>query len=294
MKMQRSFVHLGILCALTTLPAVAHAQTSPWANTIISYTPGTNATPGYTNPNVTLGEPTRFTGEAGGFPGAVTPFNAAWENDEVLSIGEGGELIVMFDHPVQNNPNNPFGIDLLIFGNAWYIDTSWPSGVAGNIVAEGGQISISADGQAWIDVVGTQADSAFPTLGYADLTNPYATTRGNTLTDFTLPVDPLFDATGMSFAQISAAYNGSGGGTGIDIGAFGLSAISYVRITNPLGSGMTPEIDAFADVASIPAPGAIALLAAAALFSSRRARHTRHKRQGESTRLPHGQHPDNN
>ena len=29
MKMQRSFVHLGVLCTLTTLPTVALAQTNP-------------------------------------------------------------------------------------------------------------------------------------------------------------------------------------------------------------------------------------------------------------------------
>jgi hypothetical protein len=273
-------VCVGVACAVAALAPQTSAQTNPWANTVVAYTPGSNATPNYTDPNVALGQPTRFTGESGGFPGAVTPFNAPWENDEIVSIGEGGHLTVRFDQPVANDPNNPFGIDLLVFGNAWYIDTSWPNGVAGAIAAEGGQISVSADGQAWFDVVGVQADGAFPTLGYNDLTDPYATTRGNVLSGFTTPVDPRFDATGKSFAQITAAYNGSGGGTGIDIGLLGLSEISFVRITNPLGSGLTPEIDAFADVAPVPAPGVLALVASAALFSTR----FRRERQGAARR----------
>ncbi|MCH8271076.1 MAG: hypothetical protein IH985_07695, partial [Planctomycetes bacterium] len=111
-------IFFGAIVALSALGPAATGQSNPWANTIVSYVPGSNATPGYTTAAVALGEPTRFTGVSGGFPGAVTPFNAAWEPDEIVSIGEGGELIVRFDQPVRDDPLNPFGIDLLVFGKA--------------------------------------------------------------------------------------------------------------------------------------------------------------------------------
>ena len=59
----------------------------------------------------------------------------------------------------------------------------------------------------------------------------------------------LSDFSGLTYAQVLEIYNGSGGGAGVDIGSLGLSEISFVRITNPVGSGVTPEIDGFADVA---------------------------------------------
>ena len=82
--MNRAIV-FGAMVAVCALGPAATGQSNPWANTIVSYVPGSNATPGYTTAGVALGEPTRFTGVSGGFPGAVTPFNAAWEADEIVS-----------------------------------------------------------------------------------------------------------------------------------------------------------------------------------------------------------------
>lgn len=247
------------------------ACADPFASQVISYSQGSNASAGYTNPLTALGSPERFTGE-GVFPGAVTPFNSPFGTDEIVSIGEGGELVLGFSQPITNDPNNPFGIDLLVFGNAYFVDQSYPNGIAGPVAAEGGVVSVSPDGTNWYEVTGVQADGMFPTLGYSDLIDPYATTAGNVLTDFTRPVDPTFDPTGLSFNQIVAGYNGSGGGAGIDIGALGLSEISFVRIFNPLGSGVTPEIDAIADVTAVPAPSVLALVSCSLVCASRRRR----------------------
>ena len=40
----------------------------------------------------------------------------------------------------------------------------------------------------------------------------------------------------------------------------GLTQISFVRITNPNGSGVDPEIDALADVKSVPEPSSLPLV----------------------------------
>ena len=265
----RAFGALGI----TLLAAAPVARADNWADHVISYDPGQNPVSGYTDPATSLGEPTRFTG-VGVFPGAVTPFNPAYMPTEIVSIGVGGSLVVKFDQPITNDLAHPYGMDLLIFGNSGYNAINYPQGVTdGSLFGAGhGRIEVSADGSQWTLINSVQADGAFPTLGYSDMTDPYSPNPGSVLSDFTRPVNPTFTATsGTTFAQIVAAYAGSGGGTGVDIGEVGLSSISYVRITNPNSTG-TVEIDAFSRVA-VPGPGTgVAMLAVSILVGSRRRR----------------------
>ncbi|MEO1009053.1 MAG: GC-type dockerin domain-anchored protein [Planctomycetota bacterium] len=240
----------GAPLALTAPLAAAQAFT-PWADRVVEYTPGDGVPVGFDDPTTALGEPERFTGE-GVFPGAVTVFNPPFGMDEIVSIGDGGSLTVAFDEPVTDDATNPFGIDLLVFGNAGYIDAAFPDGIVGGIFADGGLIELSDDGVTFVPVPGLQADGAFPTLGYLDLTDPFSPTAGIVESDFTKPVDPALDPDGFTFAEVVAAYDGSGGGVGIDIASVGLVEVSFVRITPTVGA--TPEVDGFADVrATCPA-----------------------------------------
>lgn len=241
------------------LAAPAAFGASSYATSVINYNPGLGAQPGFTDPSVALGSPERFTGE-GQFPAAVTPFSGPYGSDEIVSIGAGGSITLQFAAPVVNDPNNPFGIDLLIFGNQGYIDLDYPLGIAGPIFggSSGGRVEVSADGADWRVVVGAEPEANFPALGYSDLTDPFATDPGLVFSDFSKPVNPAFNPAGKTFAQIVAAYDGSGGGTGIDFASTGLSQISYVRIVNA-GTGLV-HVDAVSDVAAVPAPGAAPLL----------------------------------
>jgi hypothetical protein len=241
--------------------AVCACAGSPWAASWVTYQPGSNAALNYTDPASALGRPSRFTGDNAefNFPGAVTAFNGAYNYDQVLSIGTGGHIVLAFDTPVRDNPNNPFGVDLLIFGNTSFIDADYPSGIVGGVFSEGGAVELSADGVHWTAATGIVPDGAVPTIGYSDLTDPFAVTRGATPSDFRLPVDPTIDFFGMTYAQVLNAYNGSGGGTGVDIGAHGLSVVNFVRISNPAGSSAI-EIDGLSRVAAVPTPGAIAAI----------------------------------
>ncbi len=255
-----------LIGALTTVTLRAAAADS-FAVSVAGYVPGANPSPGYTNPAVALGEPTRFTG-VGVFPSAVTPFNAPFLDSEIVSIGEGGSLTLGFDHPITNDPAHPFGFDLLVFGNAFYIDSNYPTGTAAGIFGGGGIVEVSADADTWAIVPGTQAVSNYPTLGYSDLTDPYSLVPGTAPSDFTVPVDPSFNPIGLTFGQIVAGYNGSGGGTGVNIGAAGVSSILYVRISNPVGSGSAFQIDGVAAVA--PAPGTWCVGAGSVILAARR------------------------
>lgn len=284
---------LGLLMAGTThlvlvtgTPATAQATRSigdPWADSVFSFNPGSTPAFGYPDPNTTLGAPERFTGTGFGFPSVVSAFSPAFDADELFSIGEGGHLTVRFDEPIMDNPSNPFGVDLIVFGNGGLIDVQWPNGVAGNPVSMFGldemYISVSADGTAFIPLPGVFMEGLFPAQAYAD-TGPYDTTPGTVLTNFQRPVDPSLtvgDLSGLTLAQIVALYNGSGGGTPVDIAGSGLPWIQYVRIDVPddgdIFTQLNVEIEAFA---TVPEPTTALLFGGSTLLLA-----TRKKQRGK-------------
>jgi hypothetical protein len=228
------------------------AGDDPFADAWISYDQGANPAPGYADPGTSLCSPERFTGE-GVFPSVVSPFSPPFGIDEIVSIGAGGHLVVRFDTPVTDDPANPFGIDLLVFGNTGFIDVAWPNGIVGGALGDdGGMVEVSADGIVWLPLKGVPADGLFPTAGYLDA-GPYDPEPGSVLSDFTRPVDPsltLDDFLGLTHYEVIQMYAGAGGGMGIDLAAVGLEAASYVRISNPGDPATTPavEIDAVSDV----------------------------------------------
>ncbi|MEM9084237.1 MAG: hypothetical protein AAGB34_11620, partial [Planctomycetota bacterium] len=78
----------------------------------------------YSNPASALGRPTIDTTGDGfaGPPSAaipVVPPYAAFRAHELVTIGGGGHLILELGTPATNDPDNPHGIDLIVFGNAF-------------------------------------------------------------------------------------------------------------------------------------------------------------------------------
>jgi hypothetical protein len=259
---------LALLPLLAFTPA---ALANPWADSVVSYAPGSGGSPSFTGASSALGEPTRFTG-VGVFPGAVTPFNSPFLPSELTQVAPGGQLTVRFDEPVLNDPLNPFGIDLLVFGNSFFWDPLTFAPVAKELSADGGTIEVSSDGLAWFTVSGSVADGLWPTMGYADVTDPFSPTAGAVPTDFTKPVNPALASAWLDadLPALLSLYNGSGGGSGVDIGALGLSSISFVRVSVAPGATLAVEIDAFSDVTAIPAPSALLTLPALLLLRRRR------------------------
>jgi len=270
-----------MLCSVCVVVLCAQAVwADPWADTVVLYNPGdvTN----YTNSPVVLGEPTRTTSDGLKGSESVRMTVGPWQDSEILKIGNGGHLVVSFDSPVKNDPLNPFGIDLLVFTSAAFMSSDWPAnktidGSGGKVTVFGGAlgaISVSQDGLNWHQV--TSLGPIFPMHGYlSDEADAYAT--GATPTDYTRPVDPslsLNDFAGLSLAEALSLYNGSGGGLGIDLsnldgGTITLSSISFVKI-----EGYTNSLAGFADVAAVPEPATMALVACglAALAVRRRSR----------------------
>jgi len=226
------------------------ADVDPWADEVIAFDAGIGGASGFDDPASALGEPSRMTGFAAPDAEAVTPFVAAYHTSQLVSIGSGGSLTVKFEDPVEDDPANPFGIDLLIFSNTFFADAG--GGACGSpcgTFAEGGVIEVSPDGETWFEIAGV-ADGPWPTNGWADLADPFSSEPGAAQSDFTRPVDPaltLADFAGLEYAEMQTLYDGSGGGVGIDLADADLAFIHYVRISNP-SEFDTPEIDAFADV----------------------------------------------
>jgi hypothetical protein len=233
----------------------AVAQAPPrCASAVVRYEPGEGAGASYQDPQAALGAPTRFTGE-GVYPSCVTPFNGAFMPSELVSIGRGGELVVSFDAPVVDDPRNPFGIDLIVYGNNFCIDASYPEGIVGGTFNDGGTVDVSADGIAWVTVPAVEADGGLPTLGFADV-GPYDVVPGEVPTDPARPVDPtiaLADLDGLTWPELLAVYDGTAGGTRIDLADAGIASIRFVRIRVAADAPAVPEIDAI--VAARPGAG---------------------------------------
>lgn len=247
---------VAIGCTVAGLVARAAASASPYAVEVSSYTPGA-ASSGYQTPGVVLGSPERITGESAGFPSPVTPFNAAWRPDEIVSVGAGGELTVRFDQPITNDAGHLFGVDLIIFGNGQFNDSPAFDGTVSGLFCEGPfTVSVSANGVDFVPLPGSFNDATFPALGYSDQAGPYDADPGVVPADFLRPINPaltLSDFLGQPFSHTLALYDGSGGGIPIDISASGLSSVTHVRIDVPAGSS-SAEIDAFA---AVPEPSGL-------------------------------------
>jgi hypothetical protein len=198
----------------------------------------------FQNPAAALGPPARMNA-AGPDPGVVSPFRPAHLPADLVSVGRGGMLVLAFDGTVYDDPRNPFGVDLIVYGNPLCMDLAYPGGMAGPIFTEGGTIEVSADGVVWRMVPG-EADGGLPTLAFLDA-GPYDLQAGRVPTDPARPVDPGVTGPailGMDYPTLVAAYEGGAGGTGVDIGALGLPWIRYVRIRNASNALAVPEVDA--------------------------------------------------
>ncbi|RMF76665.1 MAG: PEP-CTERM sorting domain-containing protein [Planctomycetota bacterium] len=248
-------------------------NSDPWADSVVDYAPGVGANPAFLDPTTALGEPERFTGE-GVFPSAVTIFNPAFGTDELVSIGEGGSLTLAFDEPITDDPAHRFGVDLIVFGNGGFIDVDFPNGRIGSPAALFGvdlmNVSVSPDNVNWAPL-GSFSEGLFPTQGYQD-TPPQSPTPGSVPTSFQRPIDPSLTASdfdGLTYADALALYDGSGGGTPIDIAASGFASIQFIRFEN-VTPGTTVEIEA---VAAVPEPSGLVLGGAAFVgFALRRKR----------------------
>ena len=212
--------------------------------------PGTNFAAGFTNTESVLGEPSRVNP----FEDSTDPFDPPYGKNQILSLGEGGSVVVKFNRVVINRPHKLFGLDFIIFGNSGFVITN--GDYSGGGITDGSllgnnlgatRVSVSRDGVHYFVLdtnVALTVDGLFPTDGAGD---------------FRVPVNPEVsenEFAGATLDDIRALYAGSGGGTGYNISwarnrrgrKVHLLHIRYVRV-EVLGG--RSEIDGFAATAHV-------------------------------------------
>lgn len=64
---------------------------------------------------------------------------------DVLSLGNfGGYIVYKYDTPIENNPNNPYGVDFVVYGNSFGVGAHEP-----------GYVQVSEDGETWYTLAGS-------------------------------------------------------------------------------------------------------------------------------------------
>jgi hypothetical protein len=263
---------LSVLTVVVAVAAYGVGSTlagDPWADEVVSASAALDGSGVHNDPLATVGPPaTTFFDPLAGqqfTPSLiVAPFHLSAPDGETLitTINAGQFIKVKFDEPVRDDPFNPHGIDLLVFGNAFYGSQGFvtpTTDMDGHflssptfVAAEPVTVAVSASGigdpashplEWYVYASGPFADGAFPSNPFAWDSDP---ADWGALQDLTKPVDPTLttaDFTGLTAADAMAKYGRSGGGTGFDLAASGLEAIQYVYLTSAGG-----EVDALADV----------------------------------------------
>jgi hypothetical protein len=219
--------------------------------------------PPYDNPNAVLGRPTLTFFDVA--DGAVTnrtsiidpPYNVAPGGSDVITeITNGGQLTVMMGRKVYHNPNNPYGIDLIVFGNSFFSAPGTSGTVSdstdldmatlgGGTNGHNATVSVSPDGTNWYMFDNTS--KLYPQNAYRwdDANHSWTQEEANP----TKPLDPaiyLTNFTGQTVASALDQFQGSAGGTGYNLQASGFPWIQFVRI-EPASNTYT-VIDAIAAV----------------------------------------------
>lgn len=263
-----------------------------FASGVVSFAPGTgNAIWG--DASAALGSPNGLTGENPAAslydpfypPSVLSPFSGAFQGDEIVQIGEGGQLTLQLSRYAVVGSGKRIGV----FTNAALIDTDYPNGANGTTAAVfgGGKaiVKVSADNQNWVSLGEVTFDA--PNLFYSNA-GPF---------DAAVPASPQLTDHGLPFAGTLTSFDGadwpttrdvfkvggvySGGGTWLDLSATGLTQVGYIQFLIPDDGNATTNrtlaIDAVSIAntavgAEVPEPGALSLLAVASLYLARRRR----------------------
>lgn len=220
------------LCAILLAAACTQEAAAQYASSVISFSPGTGPTPGFSNPAAALGSPERMTGE-GVYPGAVTPFNAPWGADELVSIGADGHITLKFSNYVLPRSGPEIGV----FENAGFVFNFENGGTTAGPTTfseDPAIVEVSADGLSWISLGSTMFN--IPSNGYLDASDAFATT-GSVPSDFRQPfTGSLSDFDNKTWPEVLDVLDGSGGGTWLDISATGLPRVGYIRFSVSSGN----------------------------------------------------------
>ena len=167
--MSSKIIYMFMLLLLSLAAELCQAYNfdpNDFAAEVVYYDEGTGADVDYitkdlfNDPSNALGRPTiDTTGENWNIPVSMTvpvvSVYGAFRSFELVTVGNGGELIVKFNHAVADDINNPFGIDFILFGNAQQnTGLFWKNGdptvfniTSATVIEEPAMVSVSQDGR---------------------------------------------------------------------------------------------------------------------------------------------------
>lgn len=286
-KWNASAKYLGAVLASSVFTTDAVA--AEFASRVVSYNP-TGAQTGFQNASAAVGRPQAFTADNPVdpfFPATIiSPFNPPFQPDEIVSVGEGGQITL----ELSRFARNVAGPELGIFSNVGLADVAYPNGTNSNPASTFGAqrpvtVEVSRNGVDFV-TVSSAVTLEQPVLYYANA-GPYAeTTPANPIAaDFGIPFGgTLSSFGGKNFAETVALFNTangySAGGTWIDFSSTGLDEIAYVRLSLPDNGDSVVDrfnIDAVSVAngavgAAVPEPGSLALGVVCVAMLSRRRR----------------------
>ncbi len=233
----------------------------------------------YNDPTAVLSRPTlNFVDPYDFFPDVVTdrvsiiddPYNVAPNGSNVITeISSGGQITVKLGRKVYHDPNNPYGTDLIVYGNSFFTGVSGAGGLvsddtdlssvgltSSSFYGHATAVSVSQDGTNWYTCGNIVTN--FPDQAYRwDDTNSSWTDEE---TNPNKPINPYLYTNNFSGDTVAGAVNqfvGAAGGTSYNLATTGLPWIQYVRIMP--GSGTYTVIDAIAAVNPVTVGDALAI-----------------------------------
>jgi hypothetical protein len=107
----RFAISLAVACFALTHTVVAAPVADPFADQVISYSPGPDwSGSDFLTPLLTLGPPSGM-------------YVYEPDNSSLATLGDGGNIVLKFNTPIENNPRNPYGQDFIVFGNPQVFET---------------------------------------------------------------------------------------------------------------------------------------------------------------------------
>lgn len=127
------FAIVTVLCFALAQAVAAAPVVDPFADDVVSYSPGPDWSGStFADSSYALGAP-------------VGKYVNEPDNSSIVTVGNGGNIVLKFDNPIVDDPRNPYGLDFIVFGNPQVYETlqgflRWQ---------ELAFVEISQDGSSW-------------------------------------------------------------------------------------------------------------------------------------------------
>lgn len=265
------------LIALAALAAFSlDTRAAGFTGAVVDYVSGTLPPSDATliDPSAALGKPAPITGAGGMYPAVLSPFSPHYEASQITAVGVGGHLTLQLQNFV--TIDRTAGVaEIGIWENVGVIDPAF-NGTAGTPAgffgADTAVVDVSPDNLNWYSlnngapILFTMPGTYYLNAGPYDPAAPASPVEA----DFGKPFNGTpsgFD--GKTNAQILSYFDGSAGGTWLDVNDAGsavpanVTQIGFIRFSNP-GNSDGFELDGVAintnlTGAPVPEPTSAAL-----------------------------------